>query len=338
MNESELPEDFDPQSSASSCGATDCGKVREQNQDQFLIAQLNKSMQVTATSMPLENRLYGSVQGEVLLVADGMGGHAAGEKASHLAIEHFVRRLLSSVHWHFHDDTDRESEFMEDLQKMVRDAHARIVAEGQLHEDQRGMGTTLTTAYIIWPRMYVTHAGDSRCYLIRGKEAKQMTTDHTLARQMVEAGGLKPEEEAGSKWSNVLWNVLGGRTDGGDIEAEVVRVDLEPGDRIVLCSDGLHRYIDAERLAAIIDEFDQPDAACQRLIEMANEAGGEDNITVIVSQPMPSETISTTWVEDHDTEMRTSAELKDTEVLDALDGDDFGDDGDYDPLHDTLPE
>lgn len=337
MDESELSGDFDPQSSTSSCGVTDCGLVRELNQDQFLIAQLNKSMQVSATSMPLADRLYGSVQGEVLLVADGMGGHAAGEKASHLAIEHFVHRLLSSVHWHFHDDTDRETEFMEDLQMMLRDAHTKIVAEGQLHEEQRGMGTTLTTAYIVWPRMYVAHAGDSRCYLIRGNEAKQITTDHTVARQMVEAGGLKPEEEAGSKWSNVLWNVLGGRMDGGDIEPEVIRVDLEPGDRIVLCSDGMHRYIDAEQLAAVIEEFEQPDAACQRLIEIANDAGGEDNITVIVSQPMGSDTISTTWISDPDTELRTSAELADTEVFDQRDGDDFGDRDDS-QLHDTMPE
>lgn len=339
MDESELPDDFDPQSTAASCGATHRGQVRETNQDQFLIAQLNKSMQVTATSMPLEDRLYGSVLGEVLLVADGMGGHAAGEKASQLAIEHFVSRLLSSIHWHFLDDADRESEFMEDLQKMVRDAHSRIVAEGELHADQRGMGTTLTTAYIVWPRMYVVHAGDSRCYLIRGQEAKQITTDHTLARQMVEAGGLKPEEEAGSKWSNVLWNVLGGRTDGGDILVEVRRVDLEPDDRVVLCSDGLHRYIDAKELAEVILDADQPEAACQRLIKMANDAGGEDNVTVIVSQPMPSDipsdTIRTTWIDDLETEIRTSAELRETEVID--DDDDF-EPRESDPLHDTLPE
>ena len=340
MDESELPKDFDPQSTTCSSGATHLGQVREMNQDQFLIAQLNKSMQIMATSMPLEERLYGCVQGEILLVADGMGGHAAGEKASHLAIEHFVRRLLSSVHWHFHDDADHETEFVQDLQMIVRDAHARIVAEGELHMDQRGMGTTLTTAYIVWPRLYVVHAGDSRCYLIRGNEAKQITTDHTLAHQMVEAGGLKPEEEAGSKWSNVLWNVLGGRTNGSEIVAEVRRVDLEPGDRIVLCSDGLHRYIDANQLAKVIADNEQPMQACQRLIELANEAGGEDNVTVIVSQPMEGETLQTTRIERRDTEMRTSAELTETQAIDKIDK---IDDGDYElrktnPLHDTLPE
>ena len=335
MDESKLPDTFDPQSTTSSCGATHVGQVREINQDQFLIAQLNKSMQVMATSMPLEERLYGCVQGEILLVADGMGGHAAGEKASHLAIEHFVRRLLSSVHWHFHDDVDRESEFVQDLQSIVRDAHARIIAEGELHDDQRGMGTTLTTAYIVWPRLYVVHAGDSRCYLIRGNEAKQITTDHTLAHQMVEAGGLKPEDEAGSKWSNVLWNVLGGRIDGSEIVAEVRRVDLEPGDRIVLCSDGLHRYIDAKQLAKVIEEVDQPMEVCQRLINMANDAGGEDNVTVIVSQPMVDDTLRTTRIEAPDTEMRTSAELTETEIIDESDEMVAKQ---TDPLHDTLPE
>ena len=98
-------------------------------------------------------------------------------------------------------------------------------------------------AHLIGARMYVVQAGDSRCYLIRDGKAEQITTDHTLAHQMVEAGGMKPEEEASSRWSNVLWNVLGGNTDG-DIIAEVHGIDLRVRDSVVLCSDGLYRYVD----------------------------------------------------------------------------------------------
>ena len=287
--------------SSTSFGASHPGRVRDTNQDQFLIAQLNKSMLVSSTSLKLEQRLFGNAQGEVLLVADGMGGHRAGEKASRLAIGHLVRRLLNSVDWFWQDDDDqKEEEFIKDLQNLLRDAHARILRESAQKPDQRGMGTTLTMAHVVWPRMYVLHAGDSRCYLIRDGEAEQLTTDHTLARQMVESGGLRPEDEAHSKWSNVLWNVLGGNADG-DLIAEVRRVDIQEGDVVVLCSDGLHRYVGKERLAEIVTESASPEAACQRLIVIANEAGGEDNITVVVSKPERQSSGSTTWIDDFDT-------------------------------------
>jgi protein phosphatase len=267
-------------------GATDVGRKRKTNQDQFLIAKLNKSMLVSSTSLPMDtqSRLFGGEQGQLLLVADGMGGHAAGEKASSIAVDQLVRRLLNSVHWFFQVDHDCEDDFIEALKGLLQDAHKRILAESAANHSQQGMGTTLTMAHLMWPRMYVVHAGDSRCYLVRNGEAEQLTTDHTLAHQLVEAGGLKPEEEATSRWSNVLWNVLGGNADG-ELIAEVRRADLEPGDTIVLCSDGLHRYIDNDQLASIVDELQDPRAICDRLIELANAGGGEDNITVVVSRP-----------------------------------------------------
>ena len=265
---------------------TDVGRKRSTNQDQFLIAQLNKSMLVSSTSLPMDtqSRLFGGEQGQLLLVADGMGGHAAGEKASSIAVDQLIRRLLNSVHWFFQIDHDCEEDFIDALKELLQDAHRRILDESAANHSQQGMGTTLTMAHLMWPRMYVVHAGDSRCYLVRNGEAEQLTTDHTLAHQLVESGGLKPEEEASSRWSNVLWNVLGGRADG-ELIAEVRRADLEPNDTIVLCSDGLHRYIDQVQLAKIVDELKDPRAICSHLIELANEAGGEDNITVVVSRP-----------------------------------------------------
>ncbi len=267
-------------------GASHIGRRRETNQDQFLIAELNKSMLVSSTSLPLDthSRLFGRTQGQVLLVADGMGGHAAGERASSLAIDHLIRELLNSIHWFFLDQEDSEPEFIENLKKLLQDAHSRILLESARHDSQRGMGTTLTMAHLAWPRLYVVHAGDSRCYLVRDRVAEQLTTDHTLARQLVESGGLKPEDEAGSRWSNVLWNVLGGHA-GGQLIAEVHRADLQRGDAIVLCSDGLHRYVDRNQLGRIVSDCESPHVACRRLIDLANDAGGEDNITVIVSKP-----------------------------------------------------
>ena len=291
--------DFDDDLRETAFGLSDIGLQRSSNQDQFLVARLNKSMLVSSTSLPIgvPSRLYGQDRGWVLLVADGMGGHAAGETASSLAIDHLTRELLNSVHWYFLDGRDNEAEFVDNLKILLQKAHSRILFESAQHDSQRGMGTTLTMAYLIWPRLYVAHAGDSRCYLIRKGTAGQLTTDHTLARQMVESGGLKPEDEAGSKWSNVLWNVLGGRADG-QLVAEIHRAELLPGDSVVLCSDGLHRYVDSEQLAQIIDESADPQVACQRLIKIANDAGGEDNITVIVCQPNEGVVDHSTWIEE----------------------------------------
>jgi protein phosphatase len=275
-------------SAEEACGMSDVGRRRRVNQDQFLVAQLNKSMLVTSTSMPLEkdSRIFGGVQGQVLLVADGMGGHAAGEKASSLAIDHLIGRLLNNIHWFFQVDHDCEEDFIDDLKHLLQDAHARILKEAARNHDQTGMGTTLTMAHLIWPNLYVVHAGDSRCYLIRDQVARQLTTDHTLARQMVEAGGLRPEDEAKSRWSHVLWNVLGGCSDG-DLIAEVRRTTMQPGDTILLCSDGLSRYVDEKTIAEVVTDGPDPHTICQRLVEMANDGGGEDNITVVVSRPKP---------------------------------------------------
>ncbi len=273
---------------ATAFGVTDVGCKRRQNQDQFLIAQLNKSMLVSSTSLPLEtqSRLFGGVQGQLMLVADGMGGHAAGERASSLAVDHLVGRLLNSMHWFLQVEHDDETKFVDDLKSLLQDAHARILRESAENFEQRGMGTTLTMAHVVWPRLYVVHVGDTRCYLIRDGIAEQLTKDHTLARRLVETGGLKPEEEATSRWSHVLYNVLGGRGEG-QLVAEVRCADLQMGDYLVLCSDGLHRYVDAPALAEVIREFQTPESICRELVKIANAGGGEDNITVVVAQPQP---------------------------------------------------
>jgi protein phosphatase len=263
-------------------GLTDVGRARQQNQDQFLIANLKKSMLVDSTSLPLAEhpRLYGGSMGRLLMVADGMGGHAAGERASMLAIDCMVDRLLNSVHWFFNLDRDPEDHFLEDLQDLLRSAHRRIVDEGLSHLSQKGMGTTLTLAYVIWPRLYVVHAGDSRCYLFRRGESERLTVDHTLARQLVDAGGIEEAEESTSRWSHVLWNVLGGG--GEEVTAEVRRVDLEPGDAILLCSDGLYRYFEDDELCRVLSGGQSAAAMCQKLVATANERGGRDNITAVV--------------------------------------------------------
>ena len=182
-------------------GRTDIGKQRESNQDQFLIAELHKSLLVEESSLKLDcqARLFGSSFGRLLMVADGMGGHQAGSRASLLAIDLLINQLLNGMYWPSRINADEEDRFVGDLKRLFETAHKLIVRESQAHPDLRGMGTTLTMAYIVWPLMYVVHVGDSRCYLIHDNVPQQLTRDHTLSSQLVEKGGLAPDQLESSR-------------------------------------------------------------------------------------------------------------------------------------------
>lgn len=271
----------------SSAGRTDIGKKRESNQDQYLIADLNKSMLVQSTSLNLEaqSRLYGMSHGKLFMVADGMGGHSGGNRASTLAIDLLINQLLNSMHWFFQMDTsqeEREKGFIADLKRMLQTAHEAIERESSVDVDNKGMGTTLTMAYVIWPWMYVVHAGDSRCYLMRNEELRQLTRDHTVSNQLMEKGGMTQDEATKSPWSNVLYNALG--AGAAEVNAEVHKVALKPNDMIMLCSDGLYRYVNDEEIQNMMLSELEATEVCRSLIELANFRGGADNITTIVAR------------------------------------------------------
>lgn len=265
-------------------GLTDRGRERETNQDQFLIADLIKTMRIDDTSLHVDThaRLSGHSQGKLLLVADGMGGHLAGERASALAIETLNTFVLDNMHWFFRLEADREPEFELDLKAALESCHAQVRAEAASVPDEHGMGTTLTLAYLIWPRMYVVHVGDSRCYLLRESKLQQVTTDHTFAEQFVEAGVLKPEEVDESRWSHVLWNVVGGNEQ--EMQPVVYKSELEAGDTVLLCTDGLTRHVPNETLTELLRAPLAASETCDRLVAAANDAGGTDNITVVVAR------------------------------------------------------
>jgi protein phosphatase len=269
-------------------GVTDIGLKRESNQDSFLIAQLSKSMVIGANSLNIEpqTRLFGGICGWLMLVADGMGGHAGGERASSLAVHYLIERLLNNIHWFFQFNRAAEIEFIDSLKKLLRDTHREIQSEGQRDITLAGMGTTLTMTYLVWPSLYVVHAGDSRCYLIRDGRVELLTTDHTMARRLVESGGMNPEDEATSRWSNVLWNVLGGKSQE-EIKAEVRQVELRRGDHVLICTDGLHRHLNDEIILDVLHRAGSCNDCCHEFIRIANQNGGDDNITVIVAQVPP---------------------------------------------------
>jgi PPM family protein phosphatase len=263
-------------------GLTDVGRVRPVNEDQYLIASLSRSMQVHSTSLNLDDqtRLFGPSQGRLLLVADGMGGHAAGRRASTLALDALASYVLNTMHWFFRLREDREDVFVDDLKSALEHCQAEILAEARRVPGERGMGTTLTMAYLAWPRLFVVHAGDSRCYLMRQGRLRRITRDHTVAQRLADAGELDDPEH--SRWSHVLWNVVGGTEH--EIRPEVHRADLALGDTLLLCTDGLTQHVSDADIARLLGPSGPSAEACGRLVEAANAAGGSDNVTVVVAR------------------------------------------------------
>jgi protein phosphatase len=263
-------------------GLTNPGKVRPSNEDQFLVAALTKALQVQYTSLPQSRVQYGEERGYLFVVADGMGGHQAGEQASALAVDSIERFVLNTFKWFFQLKGPEGQNVLTEFHAALRQTDARICKEAAEHPQLWGMGTTLTTAYSFGADLFVVHVGDSRCYLFRQGQLRQLTHDHTLVQEMVRRGHLKPEEAAAHQWRHVVTNIIGGNEKG--VQPEVQKVGLEAGDVLLLCSDGLTEMVPNEQIAAVLQDEREPRRACERLIALANEAGGRDNITVIVAQ------------------------------------------------------
>ena len=269
-------------------GITDKGRVRPANEDQFLCAELTKAMRIWQTSLSEPMARFGEERAHLFLVADGMGGHAAGEHASTLAIAAVERFALNTLKWFFHSSRADTQRILREFQEALRSADVQIIHEAELHPKLTGMGTTLTMAYHIDRQLCVAHVGDSRAYLFRANELHQITQDHTVTAEMVRLGQLKPEEVTHHRLRHVITNVVGGNEAGVFVEAHAF--ELMAGDRLLLCSDGLTEMLSNEAIVATLKKNAEPEAACLALVAEANDAGGRDNITAIVadfSNPVP---------------------------------------------------
>lgn len=266
-------------------GVTDVGKKRSVNEDQFLIASLSKSMLIRQTSLPRDEheRLVGTPRGTLLAVADGMGGHGGGDVASTLAVDVIMHYVLHIMPWFFRLDESYESDLTDELRAALDRSHRAVLDAAESSDsDHPLMGTTVTMAYVVWPRVYVVHVGDSRCYLFRKPDLEQITKDHTLAQQMIDKDMLDEDRAPDSRWSNVLWNAVGGGSD--DMEPEVYKAKLEPGDAMVLCTDGLTKHVDDNEIRRILEKDSEASESVENLVNEANADGGTDNITAVVAR------------------------------------------------------
>ncbi len=250
---------------------TDVGRTRDHNEDTFLVADLTKG---TTDFLEAGTATIGP-KGSLFLVADGMGGAAAGEIASAMAADAVFEHLRST--W-TESGTDSADDFTRHLREAVEVANERIHRYALEHPDSRGMGTTATVVGVFGGRLYLAQVGDSRAYLVRQGLAVQLTKDQSLIQRLIDAGELTEEQAAHSERRNIILQALG---PDARIRVDVTYQDIRRGDLLVLCSDGLSGLVKRDEIAAVATGQPDVQVISSRLIGMANERGGPDNITVV---------------------------------------------------------
>jgi serine/threonine protein phosphatase PrpC len=240
-------------------GMTDVGQRRDHNEDAFLVDE----------GLGL------------FIVADGMGGHAGGGTASRIAVETIrdsVARARAQEPARFVDVDSEDAGVPDVLQQAVEEACAAIYRTAQHEPDLAGMGTTVTAALVGGRTAFVAHVGDSRCYLLREGRIYQVSEDHSLVNEQLKAGAISADEAKHSRFKNIITRSVGFEQ---QVQVDVMGLELEPKDALVLCCDGLSNMVDDPEILSIVEESPL-DAAPGRLIALANDRGGDDNITVIV--------------------------------------------------------
>src|SRR3989441_5918404 len=254
---------------------TDRGRTRDHNEDRFLVADLTRR---AASLQPTVREHEVGERGTLFVVADGMGGAAAGELASEMATDTIYDQMVKM--W----GGEREAtpqRFAHRLKEAVEVANGHIHAYAKAHPEVRGMGTTTTAVGVLGDHVYVSQVGDSRAYLIRNGQGVQLTKDQSLMQRLVEAGEVTEEEAAHSERRNIILQALG---PDAKVKVDLTYQEVRRGDVLVLCSDGLSGQVKKDEIAEVAGRAQDLPAACDRLIALANERGGPDNITVVIAR------------------------------------------------------
>jgi PPM family protein phosphatase len=253
---------------------TDVGQIREHNEDNFLVADLTRK----ARGLLEANRsLVVGPHGSLFAVCDGMGGAAAGEIASQLAVDILYERMVEGLDGApplTRDDLARR------LVRAIEAAGLRIFQEAKVDRTRRGMGTTVTAAALVDGYLFFAQVGDSRGYVLRQGELVQLTRDQSLVNQLIEAGQLTEEEAETFEHNNIILQALG---TADTVQVDLTYCELQAGDVLMLCSDGLSGMVRFEEIREVMRTTPEPVDTCKLLIERANQAGGHDNVTVIVA-------------------------------------------------------
>lgn len=263
------------------------GLVRGNNEDHFLVGRLSRAADVLLTNLPagyvpkrFEQQAY------AIAVADGMGGAAAGEVASALALSLGTSLTLDATRWQLELDERATARLAERVNDFFQAIDRALTERAQREPGLQGMGTTLTVAYTVGLDALVFHIGDSRAYLWRSGRIHQVTRDETLAQAMADSGAITADAVAGHPMRHVLTRAIGACTGTTDAAMTPLRVQL--GDRLLLCTDGLSDLVPDATVERILAAHADPQEACGALVDAALAAGGVDNVTVVLAQFSPS--------------------------------------------------
>jgi serine/threonine protein phosphatase PrpC len=263
---------------------SDPGRVRANNEDHFMAARFDRTMRTLATNVP-EGVIPGKYSETVygLLVADGVGGSAAGEIASRTAIHALVDLVLETPDWIMRMDDRLADEVLQRMERRFQQVRSVLVERAKTDLTLRGMATTMTVACTIGPELLTAHVGDSRAYVYRrGGRLERLTRDQTMAQSLADAGAIAQEEVAKHPSRHVLTSALATR--GAFVQVDLKRSRLEDGDQLLLCSDGLTEMVPDETIARILASGRKSADSCRQLVDFALEAGGKDNVTVVLAR------------------------------------------------------
>lgn len=276
--------------SVEAAGLTDVGHEREVNEDAFLIATLQRTMEVHDATPGAHGWFKGAPAGTLLVVADGMGGQGGGAVASRTAVNAVADYLLNVMPWAKVTATPDASTRVSQTGLRAQLSSALVAGDAQVkttgaQTSTPHMGTTLTVALVHWPVLYVAHVGDTRCYLLQSGTMWRLTTDHNMAQRIADEApqSMDPPEYL----QNILWNSLGANSELP--VPEVAKKELQPGATLLLCSDGLNKHVTDEQIKSVLQLPESCASRCARLVELANAGGGTDNITVVVAQLRPAD-------------------------------------------------
>lgn len=258
------------------------GKVRQNNEDHFLVGRTERDLEVLLTSLDQDHiSRHSRETGYGMIVADGMGGEEGGEVASRLAIKTLLELVIQTPDWLMRIDDELAEELIRRTTDRFRKVNAAIRDEAQSNPSLARMGTTLTVAVSLASDLFVIHVGDSRSYLLRNGQLRQLTRDQTVVQSLLDAGILTHQQAATHKMRHVLTQALGQQA--GNLKIEVQRLKLEDGDCLLLCTDGLTEMVPDREISAVLTNSGKAEQHCQALLDKALDAGGKDNITVVVA-------------------------------------------------------
>lgn len=268
-------------------GLTHVGKVRKNNQDQFLLATINRRVQVLATSLtPQQVPLSDDRLAYVVMVADGVGGLTGGQEASSTALGAALQYVTDTMECYHRADTTGEH-FIAELQATALRAHQAVREKAKLVEGR--MATTLTLYMGVWPTYYLLQVGDSRYYLFRQGVLTQISRDQTMAQELVDRGVMSRDQAEGTRLANILSSSIG----GDESQPVVTRLNSEWGNAHLMCSDGLIKHVTDARIAEVLSTMTSAKQAAEQLLQDALDGGGTDNITVVIGRTVPRDIEST---------------------------------------------